>query len=286
MSEWLGQVPLRSHGLMLGAPQDRAGAFLGAARLLPSYDLGHPVRRYQLGQVQCCNAPDGKGYCFDTATGECVATWVSASGGPPGSPACIKDSRGRWVHPSCPPPAAQAPEMVAAAQQGTCPEGQVMVEGQCASGAIACPSGANYDLLEVNEDGQPTGRILARGVPYQRVQSIPGINIVNVSDPRCATQSPVSRPAAQPSAQTVTQQPSDGFTDPVPATHAPVLPSREKTTRAALPTGAGYGSPFQVSPAPRPVLVAQSPAPMPDPCPLGPVPMAKWVYGCMGIEET
>lgn len=285
MSEWLGQVPLRSRGLMLGAPQDRLGAFLGVARLLPSYELGRPVR-YQLGETLCCNAPDGKGYCFDSGTGECVATWVSASGGPAGSPACIKDSRGRWVHPSC-PSQPNSPEVVAAAQQGaTCPEGQVMVEGQCASGAIACPSGTNYDLLEVNADGQPTGRILGRGIPYQRVQSIPGINIVNASDPRCTTQSPVSRPASQPSAQTVTERPSDGFTDSVPASHAPVLPQRAPTTRAALPTGAGYGSPFQVSPAPKPVLVAQSPLPIPDPCPLGPVPMADWVYGCMGIEQT
>ncbi len=41
----------------------------------------------RLGQLQCCTAPNGKGYCFDSGTGECVLTWIAASGSPqPNSP--------------------------------------------------------------------------------------------------------------------------------------------------------------------------------------------------------
>lgn len=400
MSEWLGQVPLRSRGLMLGAPQGRAGRFLGPARLLPSYELGRPVKRYHLGQLQCCNGPDGKGYCFDSGSGECVMTWVSASGGPPGSPACVQNPRGEWVHPSCmglepgppssrpelppgctyvaaegnamqevicecyncttrasdgwrgmlsdfiaggsrnpclvspdwfpkpavcpsgpggggsytppaptptptptptpiPTPYQPTPEIVTPVQEGSCPEGQVMIEGQCSVGAIACPSGGNYDLIEVEYESpeqtqapQPTGRILARGIPLSRVQNAQGVHIVNASDPRCTTQSPVAMPTPQPSAQTVTQPASSEYSPPLPATEAPVLPARELMTRQALPTGSFPGQPFPVAqPRPAaapnaPVPVAKFPAPMPEKCPLGPVPMADWVYGCMGIQES
>ncbi len=56
----------------------------------------------QLGQLACCNAPNGQGYCFDSGTGVCVMTWISGSGAPPGSPACVQDAQGQWVHPGCP----------------------------------------------------------------------------------------------------------------------------------------------------------------------------------------
>ena len=76
---WLRQVPLR-------------GSFLGAPA---------PKPRKKLGQLSCCNGPDGKGYCFDTGSGECVMTWVSSATSAPGTPACVRDSRGQWVLPSC-----------------------------------------------------------------------------------------------------------------------------------------------------------------------------------------
>jgi hypothetical protein len=159
-----------------------------------------------------------------------------------------------------------------------------MIEGQCSTGAIACPVGGNYDLLEVNAESKATGRILARGLPYSRVKGVPGVNIVNVSDPRCKTQSPAGVYAAQPSAQTVTEPSTDSFQNPLPATEAPVLPARHPTTRQALPSGSGTGSPFESGQPRKKIPVAKVPAPMEEP--LGPVPLAQWVYGFMGIEQT
>jgi hypothetical protein len=116
MNGWLGPVSLRlaGRGYSLGglrAPaQDirQHSAFLGQARLRPSYDLGRPVQH--LGQEpKCCNAPDGSTLCFDEATGECQNTWNSGSP-TPGAPACVLDASGHWTHPDCwtpPPPPVQ-----------------------------------------------------------------------------------------------------------------------------------------------------------------------------------
>lgn len=111
MTGWLGQVPLLQSRNERRAPSP----FLGSARLVPRYELGRPVR-HSLGEVLCCSTPDGGAYCFDSSTGECVVTWVSASGAPSGSPACVKSAKGEWIHPKCPsavPPVAQVmPEPV------------------------------------------------------------------------------------------------------------------------------------------------------------------------------
>lgn len=106
MNGWLGQVSLRlvERGSSLGglrAPEIRQqDAFLGQARLQHSYKLGRPVH---LGDnSKCCNAPDGS-HCFDETTGECINTWNSESPNP-GSPPCVRDVHGNWVHPDCLPP--------------------------------------------------------------------------------------------------------------------------------------------------------------------------------------
>lgn len=293
MNGWLRQVPLRS----LSPGRERQGCFLGEVRVIQGYELGRPVRQYHLGQVACCNAPNGVGYCFDVGSGECVMTWVNQSGGPPGSPACVQDANGKWIHPSClsgdPSAPTPAPEFVAPVQEGGCPPGEGMIEGQCSPGAIACPAAGGYDLIEVKYDDpmqsyppQPTGRILARDLPYERVGNAQGVHIVNASDPRCKTQSPAEVPAPQPAAQTVTQPVSMEVPGPIPASEAAVLPPPQPMTRQALPTGAWPGPPFQGPTIPKPVPVAKAPAPMPEACPLGPVPMADWVKGCMGILQA
>lgn len=74
---------------------------------------------------------------------------------------------------------------------------------------------------------------------------------------------------------------------PIPAAGqngvVPVLPQTQKTTVASAPTGAFPGQPFAAArPAQAPVPIAKAPAPLPPPCPLGPVPLRKWVEGCMG----
>lgn len=62
-------------------------ARLGAVKLVELGDLGERARNKKLGQLACCTAPNGKGYCFDSGTGVCVLTWIAASGSPqPNSP--------------------------------------------------------------------------------------------------------------------------------------------------------------------------------------------------------
>lgn len=75
--------------------------------------------------------------------------------------------------------------------------------------------------------------------------------------------------------------------EPIPAAGqngiVPVLPPSQQMTTASAPTGAFPGQPFASSPARQgPIPTAKAPAPLPPPCPLGPVPLAKWVQGCMG----
>ncbi len=79
--------------------------------------------------------------------------------------------------------------------------------------------------------------------------------------------------------------------EPMPATGGngggflPVLPPPQNMTRPASPTGAFPGQPFAATPAlqpQRPIPTVKAPAPLPPPCPLGPVPLKKWVEGCMG----
>lgn len=101
----LGRAP--SERFQLGRLPSRPR--IGAVELI---ELGRTRKR--LGQLTCCNAPDGKGYCFDTGTGECSLAWIS-QGAQPGSPACVQNDRGEWVHPSCeglaPEPSPGRPEL-------------------------------------------------------------------------------------------------------------------------------------------------------------------------------
>lgn len=94
--------------------------FFGASpfsRRIPTARLAGGPRLGQHSGLACCNAPNGYGYCFDSGSGECVATWVSASGGPPGSPACVTNAQGQITHPSClglePEPSPGRPELPA-----------------------------------------------------------------------------------------------------------------------------------------------------------------------------
>lgn len=80
--------------------------------------------------------------------------------------------------------------------------------------------------------------------------------------------------------------PANG-SEPMPAagggSFVPVLPPPQSMTTASPPTGAFPGQPFAAMPPPqKPVPIAKAPAPLPPPCPLGPVPLRKWVEGCMG----
>lgn len=68
--------------------------------------------------------------------------------------------------------------------------------------------------------------------------------------------------------------------EPIPATGVPVLPAPQQFSTASAPTGAFPGQPFSATQ--QPVPLAKAPAPLPPPCPLGPVPLRKWVEGCMG----
>jgi len=118
MNEWLRPISLRlaERGPSLGGSRVRSEdirqpqAFLGQARLRPSYDLGRPAHANLGQEPKCCNAPDGTTKCFDHATGVCQNTWNSGSP-TPGAPACVMNYRGEWVHPDCwdspPPPAAR-----------------------------------------------------------------------------------------------------------------------------------------------------------------------------------
>lgn len=77
---------------------------------------------------------------------------------------------------------------------GQCPPGTVNISGQCSGGAIACPMGAGYTLIEVEPDPGgagflPTGRILATDATLQEARQI-GVHIVNADDERCVTPGP------------------------------------------------------------------------------------------------
>jgi len=119
-----------------------------------------------------------------------------------------------------PPPGGET----AAPVNGMCPEGQTEIDGQCSYGALACPVGNGYTLVEVRYEDpmqtyppQPTGVVLARDLSYEEVNSLRGVHIVSASDPRCAA-------AAQaPSTGTIpaTPLPTQG---PVPGQSVPVMP--------------------------------------------------------------
>lgn len=298
---WLGQVPLRARPFMGGL-----------------------VRR--LGQLNCCvkTGPGGgqQQICVDTGSGQCVVTWISPEGNYPGVPACGPDglppscsapSAAAPPPPTAPPPAAPppaAPPTPAPAPScpagqvyvngqcvpadmpqapGACPAGQTMIEGQCSPGAIACPSGAGYDLVEISADNQPTGRILAPQVPYERVGNAQGVHIVNSDDPRCGA--PAAPPPAPVAPAAVPAPAAPPPTAPLPTQQlAPSVPQPDfgplpvqNLTVPAMPTGAFPGQPFAAAaPAPAPRAVAPAaPPPPPPPCPSGPIPVEEWTKGCV-----
>lgn len=253
---WLGQVPL------VERPWERGP------------QLSAPRRR--LGQLNCCVAQGPGGgqvqRCFDTGTGQCVLTWISPEGNYPGVPPC--DAEGMAPGCAAAPPTGQPVAPAAPPAPGeACPQGQLVIEGLCRRGAIACPSGPGYDLVDMD-----TGEIFAN-VPLVRAQAF-GIHIVNSDDPRCvASRAPAPLPpstAALP-AEPAAAPEAPPTTPPPPAAPPPVSFPVENLA-PAFP-----GAPFQPVPAaPLPARAAMPAAapPVPLPCPAGPVPAAQWAQGC------
>ncbi len=207
--------------------------------------------RKKLGQVGdlCCTIPDGSaGLCFDTGTGECVATWSGARTGPPGpgDTICVPNPRGSgWYHPSCPqaggtlppaatPPPAPPPEPVPS-PPAPVPPPPVPVpppEPEPAPApppteeeALACPINGTFDLYDAETGEHIASDVAAADLPA-------GAEIVAIDDPRCG---PAPEPAPIP--------PSDGGPQQIPAPgpttpSIPLTPAQGSFTGRFIPCGA------------------------------------------------
>jgi hypothetical protein len=159
----------------------------------------------------------------------------------------------------------------------SCPAGQTKnYKNECVPGPFAaCRNGDGSWRLFNQSTGEYYGNAAnenANGVDFPTgvVASISDANGLYCQQHPSPTQPPVSAPSPQPTP------------GPIPTTGIPVLPPPQATTIASPPTGAWPGQPFAAAPRPQPVPIAKAPAPLPPTCPLGPVPLRRWVEGCMG----
>lgn len=318
MNGWLGQVSLRSAqpGLRLVNRPSEPSQFLGQAALQPVYELGKPVRRHNLGQLACCNAPTGKSYCFDTGSGECIMTWVSSATGSPDTPACVQDSRGQWVLPSClgleAQPSPGRPELPAGCSY-VAAEGNAMQEVICETyNCTTRESGGWRGMLSdfLSMGGINPGLKSPEWFP-KPAQCPNGPGGGGTYTPPGAAAPPAPAPTMAPAPGPLPMTPQQGLapvsydtsvsqgeqaipapptSTPIPVSNMgpaqvpqiPVLPAPQKMTYESPPTGAWPGQPFPAAPRSAPVPMAKAPAPIPEACPLGPVPIRRWVEDCMG----
>lgn len=287
MNGWLRQVPLRVQNRSLGSLQaptlrmEHSQAFLGQNR-----------PRKRMGEVSCCNAPNGMSYCFDYSSGECVNTWNSANP-TPGAPDCVKNAQGFWVHPSCPGAQGVAPISTPSTQPPPSAGGKPP--------ALACPmEGDRWALLNY-VSGALIAENITRGEFSTYADDITDLPADTVcDDPRCAPYCAPEEPTSvsTPPPEPVSQPPSATRPGPIPASGVSVLPPSQTMTTAAQPTGAWPGQPFPTRqpylppvqtpipapvapPTPQPVPIMKTSPPIPEACPLGPVPLRQWVDDCV-----
>lgn len=166
MNGWLRPIALRlvERGPSLMGSRVRTEdirqpqAFLGQARLRPSYELGRPIAH--LGQgPKCCNSPDGT-KCFDHATGDCINTWNSTAA-TPGAPSCVQNPQGEFVHPDCWTPPLQLGARARRIPFYNLGRGPMMGQAEPPAGQklIACVNGPDlYDIYN------PDMSLVARNV--------------------------------------------------------------------------------------------------------------------------
>jgi len=295
MNGWLGQVPLRLSSLTIGAmpsPVVRvevARPFLGNAHLKSAYELGKPLRR-QLGQegLDCCNLPDGRAYCYTRdAYGNCTVIWASPSR-QSGAPDCVRGTGGEWTHPNC---AGAAAAITPAETPSGAPGAEGGPSGLVGPDAVACPLGNDRWTLVSYADGKIIAENISRAQfdEYSnRITDLPSEWACQDSRcaPVCGTAPPVVEPPPMEPVSSQVPLPDTG--ESVPASGVPVLPARMQQTTESAPTGAWPGQPFSaMAPPAPPQQVPLKPAaqPIPPPvetCPLGPVPLRRWVEGCIG----
>jgi hypothetical protein len=147
---------------------------------------------------------------------------------------------------------------------GGCRAGLAMIAGQCSTGAIACGD----RLVEIDENSQPTGRILSESWSREHAyEQLPlGVHAVNESDPRCQTPSPTPTPTPTPGpTPTPTPTPIPAPTPtPGPApTPGPVsvTPPSQVTPGTSVPIRT---TPVSAPAAPPPLRVAPGAAPVPS----------------------
>lgn len=282
MSGWLGQVPLRVSNRQLGG--------LNSPALRTEHSnafLGQKAPRKRMGEVQCCNAPNGMSYCFDHSSGECINTWNSANP-TPGAPDCVKNAEGFWVHPSC--PGAQG------AASGSTPVTQPPASSGGKPPALACPMGGDKWALLNYVDNSVIVENVTRAEFDAYSSDITDLPAdMACDDPRCAPYCAPPEVSTPPPAPI--PQPTPG-TSPIPASGVPVLPQSQTMTTPAQPTGAWPGQPFPTKktalppistpipapvspPMPQPIPLTRTKAPIPQACPLGPVPLRQWVDDCV-----
>jgi hypothetical protein len=173
--------------------------------------------------------------------------------------------------------------------------------GPAGKPVLACFTSQGVTLLDY-ATGAPVGTHLNASC----LSLLSDVTRAQEGDPRCGagsgpvatppvpspTPTPPPSPPTPPSDGTSSTSPVGGVmptsgTSPIPATGqdgiVPVLPAPQQMTSASPPTGAFPGQPFAaMPPAQGPIPTAKAPAPLPPPCPLGPVPLRKWVEGCLG----
>jgi len=144
---------------------------------------------------------------------------------------------------------------------GGCRAGLAMIAGQCSSGAIACGD----RLVEIDENSQPTGRILSEHWNTEHpTENLPlGVHMVNETDPRCQVQSSAPSPAPVP---TSTPTPTSGQAPTPTVGPTPTAPSTTVTPGASVPIVPG---PFPSAPQPPnlPIAPRSMPSSAPPPVP-------------------
>lgn len=245
-------------------------------RSYPVQNLPRPALG-QGGGFDCCTRPDGSKHCYQN----CEERWIDQSTavyppcGSDGKPsACGAASAAPppppetpFGTPVTPPPGAPAlgpipPPATAPPAPGTAPWAGFHATPGGTDSVFACPLGnGSYGLLYADNPSQ----VAASGVDSAGLANFNSTPL-DAGDPRCAIFAAQGATSPGAPASGLQPQPQPQQSSPAPSGGMPVsVPEQRK--------GGG------------PIATQPPPAVM-DTCPLGPVPLAKWVESCPGFARS
>jgi hypothetical protein len=176
-----------------------------------------------------------------------------------------------------------------AANSPYCGGSEVSGPGSDYPSLVACfkRAGQSFEEAIVDIHNGPDYALLASDVMLKDIPArFPGRRWIFVNERFCSAlpdfgiAPAAAEPAPPPPAEPIVEEAPPPTVEDQPSYEAgpPVLPPPSDYTMPAMPTGAFPGAPFPAMP--QQPMKAIAPAPMPEPCPLGPVPIARWANDC------